>query len=388
MIRRHVAALTLVGLLLLTAHAAVIPATSNQAHPAGACSAPYHIQGAGWDFCWQQENARVQGLEINRAFFHGESVAWKMGVPFTLTKYESASTGPFKDVLGTPGGGIPGYGLGAMSLSEDQCPRFFGEGERLHNNRVCVEHRYGSSDAVAIWSHFNVFNYRFLQGWTFDDAGTITPMIAMGGRLIDGNHIGADGLNHYHHLYWRLDLDIASPGNDAFSQFQRIDTAGGPLGHVLNLLDCDTQDALHPTAWCDVPVETKLTREEELGVKWRVRDTEDTNSLGRHKSYEIIVHRDHTPDHYSTFDAMLVQYKGDSQEIGYEVPTNPLAGDTYMDPYVIPPEPVDDPVVWISLHIYHDTRDEERGSMNWHWVDYKLRPYNLLDSNPGESTWP
>jgi hypothetical protein len=42
----------------------------------------------------------------------------------------------------------------------------------------------------------------------------------------------------------------------------------------------------------------------------------------------------------------------------------------------------------VVQRIYHDTRDEERGTMSPHFTSFKIRPNNFAGSNPGESTYP
>ncbi len=385
---RTVFATSWVALLVLSGMGMVAPAATDDDHPVEACSQPYHVSGAGWDFCWQQDDVRAQGIEINRAFFGGESVVWKMGVPFTLTKYETTQFGPFKDTLGAPAGGVPGYGRGAMELEPSECPRFFGgQAQLLNNGRLCVESRGGPQPAVAVWGRYDVYNYQFLQGWTFDARGHITPMLGMGGHLYDGSNVGAHGHNHNHHIYWRIDFDVAGAGDDVFQQFQRVTGGVQGSGQIVALGSCESKGAVAATGWCEVPVESQLQRNVQLQNKWRVKDALETNSQGRHKSYEFALHSDQVADAFSTFDAMAVQYQGDTRELGYEVPTTPTTGDSALNNYMLPPGVVDDPVVWAAMHVYHDTRDEDRGSMSAHWVDFDIRPNNFNNQNPGENTF-
>lgn len=369
-------------------------------HPAAACSEPYHVQWAGWDLCWQQEDARVQGLEVNRAFFHNGSVAWKMGVPFSLTRYEEPffGPGPFKDVLGRPGiDGWPGFGQGSMRIPAEDCPRFLGDGRLLNDGRVCLEHRAGPEPAVALWARYDLYNYRFLQGWTFDARGHIEPFISMGGNLIDGSSAGADGQDHQHHLYWRIDFDIAASGNDTFQAFKRA--AGNQLEfEPLGFLDgsvrstCQPQEGVTGTAWCDMWVESKVLYDKSTHDKWRVMDLRDLNARDHGRGFEFVVHSDGPSDEFSTFDALVLQYAGDSEEIGYEVPSSPLQGDYAVNSYLLPsgsPGPViSDPVVWVTQHVDHDTRDEDRGTMSLHHAGFDIRPRNFVDQNPGEATYP
>lgn len=365
-------------------------------HPAAACSEPYHVQWAGWDLCWQQDDVRVQGLEINRAFFHNGSVAWRMGVPFSLTRYEEplSGFGPYKDVLGLPSArGLPGFGEGALPLTQESCSRFFGNGHLLHDDRVCVEYREGIEPAVAVWGRYDLFNYRFLQGWVFDARGHIEPFLAMGGALIDGIWIGEEGANHHHHIYWRLDFDVGNPGEDVFQAFKRGGDTVWDIGFSSFITDgvrpsCRPLGEVSGAAWCDVRTESGVLYDQRTGDRWRVVDPRDLNSQGNGKSFEFAVHSDGPADHFSTFDAMVLQYKGDSLEIGYEVPTSPRLGDEAAGRYTLLPETITDPVVWVAQHVHHDTRDEDRGSMSHHYAGFDIRPRNFVDENPGEPTYP
>ncbi|HEX9815989.1 MAG TPA: hypothetical protein VGB18_03325, partial [Candidatus Thermoplasmatota archaeon] len=380
------------------------PGVPDTPHPALACSEPFHVQAAGWDVCWQQDDLRSQGVEINRAFFHNKSVMWKMGVPFSLTRYEKVTgPGPFKDTLGTPGAaGLPGFGLGNMVLTEDVCPRFLQDGRLLNGGRLCVEEMGGPEPAVAIWAKYNVFNYRMLQGWVFDSRGTIQPMVALGGQLIDGALLGTDGQNHFHHVYWRMDFDIAGSTPDTLQAFKHVSgeapvvNTGEPFTQILDpireatgLEGCESVKDITTTFWCDLPHETLLTYEIRTGDKWRVADLADLNAQGRPRSFEFVHHSDVPADEFSRFDVMLLQHKGDSTELGYEVVSVPSLGDDRIISYVDkPPQTITDPVIWVAYHAYHDTRDEDRGSMSMHYMRFDSKPRNFEDANPGERTFP
>lgn len=372
-------------------------------HPAAACSAPYHVQWAGWDLCWQQDDLRAQGLEVNRAFFHNDSVAWKMGVPFSLTKYESPlGPGPFKDVLGRPGDAdLFGYGRGALVLDPETCPRFHGEGQLINDGRICVEHRQGPNPAVTLWARYDLFNYRFIQGWTFDSRGTIEPFVALGGLLIEGSGVGSAGQDHYHHVYWRIDFDIAGAGQDVFQSFlhgsdqvikfnppPNVEGAADMGTDLIGEVDCGQVRGITATVWCDAKREVRLDHHRQAISKWRVADSVETNGRGQARSFEFSVNSDAPVDWFSTSDVTVLQYKGDSAQIGYEVATNPTFGDSSVLSYLTPPEVIQDPVVWVVHHNHHDTRDEDAGSMSHHFLQFEIRPRNFVDANPGEDTYP
>lgn len=363
----------------------------DTSHPADACSSDFHVQGAGWDFCWQQDDLRVQGLELNRVFFHNESVIWRIGVPFSLTKYESASPGPFKDVLGRPDdANLPGFGQGSMAIDPDSCPRFLPHGDLRNDDRLCVEHRGGVEPAVSVWARYDLINYKFLQGYHLDARGYMEPFVSLGGHLIDGPTVGAAGQNHYHHMYSRVDFDIASPGGDNFQVFKRSEgiTPSGQALAVNAPVGCEPRGAGTAATWCDVPAEAQLVRQHETYDKWRVQDRQAQNAQERPRSYEFVVHSDGPANEFSTFDTMVLQHQGDSQQIGYEVPSLPRFGDVDLKNYMIPPDAVTDPVAWVVQHTYHDTRDEDSPAMHYHHAGFVLRPNNFMDENPAEHTFP
>ncbi len=409
-------------------------------HPAAACSFPFHVQGAGWDLCWQQDDLRGQGLELNQAYFQGESVIWKIGFPFSITKYEGDRFGPYKDTLGESllFGENPGFGRGSMTIGRFDCPRFFGDGILLNDNRVCVEHRGGPEPAIAVWARYDIFNYRFLQGYFLDSRGVIEPFVRLGGTLADGDFGGSSGTNHFHHIYWRVDFETGQAGNDGFQAYLRPDpawndwepytvwTPEGDIDEEDPTLDCSRfasgrgppvcqgQDVdgnftlvdplaaaklpLHCrqqvedgiTGWCSVEEEAALRQHANLFTKWRVHDHEDTNDWGRHKSFESTGRTSFdvpADGDFATFDVMVLQGRGGSQEVGFEVPARPTAGDSYLESYMDPPETVMDPVVWFATHAYHDTRDEEWPTMSFHHVSFSISPRDFMSENPGENSY-
>lgn len=358
-------------------------------HPANACSAPFHVSGASWDFCWQQDSARAQGLEVNRAYFHGKQVVWKMGIPFTLTRYDNETEGPYKDVLGSPGSaGLEGFGNGPLPLDPDECPRFLATGVLLNDQRLCVERRGGPEQALAVWSRYSIVNYRFLQGYVFDARGVIQPLLRLGGVLADGS-FGADGTNHFHHVFWRIDLDVAAGGGDALQAFVMPEGAGKPWVSRSDLpTECRALVREGSVGWCDIHNESALFQHASLYTKWRVQDSVEVNANGYSPSFELRVHSDGSVDrNYTHFDALLLQHHGDSQELGYEVPTFPVDGDSPLLTYLDPPEAVTDPVVWVGMHVFHDPRSEDFPTMTYHDVSFSLSPRDFLSENLGESTF-
>lgn len=401
-------------------------------HPSGACSLPVHVQHAGWDLCWQQDDVRGQGIELNQVHFQGDMAIWKIGFPFSITQYEDDAFGPFKDTLGQSFLGTnPGFGRGALPIDVRDCPRFLGQGIRVNDDHLCIETRDGPEPAVAIWGRYDIFNYRFLQGYVLDSRGVMEPFVRLGGLLTDGDEFsgGAQATNHFHHLFWRVDMDIGSPGDDGFQMHLRpheawndgnpyhaVDdgngTSGGVdctrFGGVQGPPRCHEADAdqvlvdplatfpeacrqqVHngTTGWCDARNETALTHHPALVTKWRTHDATDTNEWGNTRSFESTGLVGVPPDgNFTTFDLLALQYAGDSQEIGFNVPPFPLKGDRYLHDYLDPREAIHDPVLWLAGRAYHDTRDEEVPTMSYHHISFEIQPRNFLGENPGEDTY-
>ncbi len=385
--------------LLLTALAAssALAVAAPLAPPAAAktstpnCSAPYYVAFANWEFCWQLDNLRVQGIELNDVRYMGERVLWKAGVPFSITRYHMNAYGPYKDAFGNAGAaGLPGYGRGSLPIAPAQCPRFLGTGTLLQGGHVCLETIGGPNPRVALWTRFDVYNYRFANGWILHADGTFEPKVLLGGNLIDygssacGSVTGAHACqSHFHHVYWRFDFDVAGEAGDNVQEFRRAE--GLPSSN--SVLD----PACSPSrggAWCTFQIEGVRERTFADFTKWRVADFDARNDKGHARSFEIVPNGLGPADGTSTADFWAFAYKGDSAELGYQVSTNPRADSSvtaYADGQIIRPADV---VVWYAEHVFHEPRDEEGPNMIFHTTGPKIAPRNFLGSNLVESTYP
>lgn len=357
---------------------------AEAAHRGGAalCSGQYLIQHANWQFCWQQDDLRVQGLEINDAQYMGKRVVWKMGVPFSITRYHvpgGVGIGPYKDALGNAGSGQHnGYGLGSTAIDASACPRFLGTGTLINNGRLCLETSEGVNAKVAIWARYNVYNYKFLNGYIFHEDGTVEPRLMFGGYLIDGCSIGSGCVSHFHHGFWRFDFDIMGQANDTVQSFARVEQGTGS-GGTLNLVA--------GPLWTAVPGEAQLVRDYEAFGKWRVIDDKARNENGIPRGYELLPNSLGPGDGVSTGDAFVFAHRTDSTELGYEVPTNPYSDAAYLDRYIngdaVAPGDV---VLWYVDHVFHEPRDEERPTMPYHVTGPTLKPRNFSPTNGIEFT--
>lgn len=409
----------MIRIMIVAALLAPVLAQPSPAADAGTvepllCAAPYLVEGAGWSLCWQKDDERVQGLEINDVRFEGKRVLWKAGVPFSITRYNGYKAGPFKDTLGSSSSSAPGFGNGSLPIAPSACPRFLAEGVLLADGKVCVERSDDSPvPAIALWSRWDIVNYRFANAWILRGDGSIEPRILLGGLLLDQAQTGGPGGTasrgavHAHHTYFRFDFDVDGRGNDTIEEYARTELAPATEAPAVNhpavpkpepldvchngggALPQTTNRAVGGGIWCPVAAESPRVRDYALGTRWRVVDVESRNAHGTPRSYEVLSGSLVPGDGPSSADAWALAWKGDSAEIGYEVPAFP-AVDAPLALYAAPSEPAfrTDVVLWVVDHVLHEPRDEENPSMMYHASGPVLKPRNFLDGNALEQTFP
>lgn len=383
----------LVALLAVVGAVAALAAAQAPKAPApdaALCSAPYHVAHAGWEFCWQLDDMRVQGLELNDVRYQGKRVFWKVGVPLSITRYHNNQFGPFKDALGNvAAAGVQGFGNGSLAIDAAHCPRWLGQGTLLQDGRVCLETIGGATPRVALWSRFDLFNYRFVNGYVLHADGTFEPKVMLGGTLLDqnvcrGSMATSSGCAaHFHHVYWRFDLDVDGAANDTIQEFHRVESNVPPA--VVVDQGCSPRRG---GPWCDLAVEAPRLRDPATYTKWRVADASSLNERGSRRSFELLSESQGPGDAVSPFDAFALAYKGDSAQLGYEVVGRPTTDDAilrYANGEVIRNADV---VLWYVEHVFHEPRDEEIPTMQWHTVGPKVLPRNFHAFNQVEATWP
>lgn len=403
----------LVALLVVTPILPKAPSAADAPEPL-LCGAPYLVEGAGWSLCWQKDDDRVQGLEINDVRFEGKRVLWKAGIPFSITRYHAFKAGPFKDTLGASSSSAPGFGVGSLPIAPAACPRYLAEGTLVADGKVCIERSDdGPNPAIALWARWDIVNYRFANAWILRGDGSIEPKILLGGLLIDQAQTGGPGgaasrgAVHAHHTYWRFDFDVDGRANDTIEEYAKLEVApqtelptvnhpAAPRPEPIDFchngggaLPQTTNRAVGGGLWCPLAAEGPRVRDYASGTRWRVVDVESRNAHGTPRSYEVLSGSLVPGDGVSSADAWALAWKGDNAEIGYEVPRFP-AVDAPIALYAAPAEPTfrTDVVLWIVDHVLHEPRDEENPSMMYHTSGPLLKPRNFLDGNALEQTFP
>ena len=319
---------------------------------------PGSVNFADWSFSWSIPSLNGEGLAISFADFKGTRVLYRAGAPFVLVPYHGNSP-TFKDGLAPACGGLPFLALKPTApnvTGQDLPPGAIASND---NEAVQVELQPAELSEPAkavVWAKFQCGNYQYIHRWVFLADGNVHAEVGLGGRLLT-----AAGVGHIHNFYFRLDFDIATPGNNLV---QRLEHQGNLVG----------QDK-----WVDISLESKDTVSPSKYSKWRVLN-KTPKANGMYRSYELIPGSDGAPDGtYSTGDVWVVRYKS-----GTETGANVGCNDTVLTTsYATPAEDVDgqDVVIWYCLRAHHAPRQlgEEKKVLPYHFIALHMEPRDWVD---------
>ena len=150
----------------------------------------------------------ASGIELRDVRYQGKMVLSRANAPILNVQYERNSCGPFRDwswqegMFDAPGTDVaPGI---RMCTSPP--------GSVLDNGTD-----FGNFRGVAVWdreevrlvSEMNAGWYRYISEWRFHDNGEIQPLFGYGATTNS-----CVCRIHVHHVYWRLDFDLVTAGNN------------------------------------------------------------------------------------------------------------------------------------------------------------------------------
>jgi hypothetical protein len=201
---------------------------------------------------------------------------------------------------------------------------------------------YVQGQEVVLVSEMQAGWYRYVSEWRLHANGTIRPRFGF-----DATASSCVCIQHHHHVYWRLDFDIQSPGRNVVAEFNDPPIVSGSNWHTKGY-------------------EIMRLRDPSRHRRWRVTHSPS----GR--AYEIVPGaNDGTAagDPYAKGDVWLLRYKPT------EIDDAPIVGtEIQIDKYRTPPEPIvnQDVVVWYGGHFTH----APLGPHVSHIVGPELRPVN------------
>jgi hypothetical protein len=288
------------------------------------------------------------GVELKFVDYRGKRALYRGHVPILNVKYNGNACGPYRDwqnqegMIQANGADVaPGFRLcnapaGTILTTGSDTGNYLGVAIYVQGQEVVLV-----SEMQAGW-------YRYISEWRLHTDGTIRPRF--GFSAVQNSCVCNV---HHHHVYWRLDLDIRTAGNNLVREFNNP-----PLFGTSN--------------WHDKRFEIRRARDPGRQRKWRVENT------STREAYDIIPGSNDgvaaaLPDApFGRGDVWILRYRGGEIDDG-SIATGPPyeAGlDTWVNGQSINGADV---VVWYAAHFTHDVAHDHPGQFG-HLVGPDLKP--------------
>jgi hypothetical protein len=286
------------------------------------------------------------GLELRGVSYRGKRVLYRAHVPILNVKYAGDACGPYRDwqdqegrFSATGSDPVPGFRL---------CPApattILETGSDLGNFLgVAI---FVKDQAVVLVSELEAGWYRYISRWRLHADGTIQPRFGL--SAVESSCVCTV---HHHHVYWRLDFDVGTAGDNLVREFNDPPLSG------------------NTSKWHNLNYEIRRARNPGRHRRWQVKNKTTGDA------YDIIP-GDHDgiatnmPDWpFGRGDAWFLRYRGTEIDDG-SIATGAEAG---LDSWVNG-EPIHgkDVVVWYGGHSSHDVNHEEPGEFG-HIVGPELK---------------
>jgi hypothetical protein len=292
------------------------------------------------------------GVELRYVDYRGKRVLYRAHAPILNVKYDPGGCGPYRDwqneegrIQATGANVAPGFKLcpspakTILETGSDQ-GNFLGVAIYVQGQEVVLV-----SEMEAGW-------YRYISRWRLHADGTIKPRF--GFTAVENSCVCNV---HHHHVYWRFDFDIRTPGNNVVKEFN------------------DPCLPAHcPSKWHENLFEVMRPRNAARKRKWRVE-----NSATK-EAYEVIAGPDDgvataSPDWpFPRGDVWLLRYHPNEIDDGVVAIGPPYAANLAS---FLNGEPLknQDVVIWYGAHFTHDVPAEPAGH-HGHIVGPTLKPVN------------
>lgn len=275
------------------------------------------------------------GIELRFLDYRGKRVLYRAHVPILNVKYNGNACGPYRDwqnqegMINAVGTDVaPGFRLcsapaGTILTTGSDTGNYLGVAIYVQGQEVVLV-----SEMQAGW-------YRYLSEWRLHTDGTIRPRF--GFSAVQNSCVCNV---HHHHVYWRLDFDIRTAGNNLVREFNHP-----PLG---------------ASNWHDKNFEIRRPRDYGRQRKWRVE-----NKATR-EAYDIVPGPNDgvstlLPDSpFGRGDVWILRYRGTEIDDGSVAVGPPY--EAGLDGWVNG-ESINgaDVVVWYGAHFTHDVAHDHPG---------------------------
>ncbi|HEY0174468.1 MAG TPA: hypothetical protein VGB98_25855 [Pyrinomonadaceae bacterium] len=285
---------------------------------------------------------RGSGVELRFVDYKGKRVLYRAYVPILNVKYDGDACGPYRDwqyeegmIQATGADVAPGFRLcptPATTILDTgvDAGNFLGVGIYVRGQEVVLV-----SEMEAGW-------YRYVSEWRLHTDGTIRPRF--GFAAVDSSSCVCN--RHHHHVYWRFDFDLRTPGNNIVREFNDPPLVGNSKWHTKQF-------------------EIRRPRDPSRNRKWRVENSQTG------EAYDIVPSPEdgeaaNSPDApYPRGDVWILRYRGTELDDGVDCTTGGGGCTTEADlDKFVNGESVNnkDVVIWYAGHVTHDVTHEEPGS--------------------------
>jgi hypothetical protein len=264
-----------------------------------------------WRFDWEVKDGA--GLALRNVHYRGERVIHKASMPVIRVQYDDDACGPFADRI-----------TWDHLLENPSCD----------GRKVCQQsYTYEGHEWLEIGVLAQIDEYSIYQVWHLSDDGQLTPRMWSSGLQCE--------VDHNHHPYWRLDLDVADRGGDR-----------------IFLYDPSLSDEGWGPGWHEYTREQNDVKSGGTSRRWFVRDDASGHGVW------VLPGPDGTADEFSPEDVGLRRHHHEEDtawpfggwgRLGYDDDES-LAGQ--------------DIVFWYVAHLRHLAAE---GPNDWHWVGPDLR---------------
>ena len=288
------------------------------------------------------------GVELRFVDYRGKRLLFRAHVPILNVKYSGNACGPYRDwqnqegMIQANGADVaPGFRLCSVPATT-----ILDTGTDAGNYLgVAI---YVQGQEVVLISEMQAGWYRYISEWRLHTNGAIRPRF--GFSAVQNSCVCNV---HHHHVYWRLDFDIRTAGNNIVREFN-----SPPLGGASN--------------WHDKSFEIRRPRDPGRQRKWRVENKSTS------EAYDIVpgpndgVATTHSDWPFGRGDVWIVRYHGAEIDDGSVAIGPPY--EVGLDSWVNG-EPINgaDVVFWYGAHFTHDVGHDHPGEFG-HIVGPDLVP--------------
>jgi hypothetical protein len=272
--------------------------------------------------------ASGSGVELRYVDYRGKRVLYQAHVPILNVRYDQDLCGPYRDwqyqegMLQATGKSVAAGFLLCPTPAKTILDTHSDTGNFL-GTAIYVD-----GDEVVLICEMEAGWYRYVSEWRLAADGTIRPRFAF-----DATSSSCVCNRHHHHVYWRLDFDIRTPGDNTVLEFNDPAIVGRAKWHTLPYEVMRLRDPAHMRRW--------RVQHKASGAAYDIHPGKnDSTAAG---------------DPYAVGDVWLLHWRPG------QIDDQPAPDTRIYIGKFLNSEPIDgeDVVVWYGAHFTHDVKGPE-----------------------------